>query len=181
MKVQEVVLEENIKRYMLVDGDGLPVIPVLKYLKYLDQTGKSRDTQKTYCYALKQYFVYLQDTDKNYQHIRFEDLVEFVGWLRNPFGSIKVTPLKPIKAKKTEKTINLTITAITNFYDLFYRNEELSHDMSERLMRQVWGRSQYKSFLHHVNKDKPSVRNLLKIKSPAKRLKRFRKNKCSKF
>ncbi len=47
MKVQEVVLEENIKRYMLVDGDGLPVIPVLKYLKYLDQTGKSRNSWRS--------------------------------------------------------------------------------------------------------------------------------------
>lgn len=170
MRVQEVVLEENIKRYMLVDGDGLPVIPVLKYLKYLDQTGKSRNTQKTYCYALKQYFVYLEDTDKDYKHIRFEDLVEFVGWLRNPFGSIKVTPLNPIKAKKTEKTINLTVTVLTNFYDYLYRNEELPHDMSEKLMRQVWRRSQYKSFLHHVNKDKPSVRNLLKTKEPRKKV-----------
>jgi len=72
---------------MLIDGDGLPVIPVLKqYLTYLDQTGKSRNTQKTYSYALKQYFVYLEDTDKDYKHIQFEDLVEFVGWLRNPFG-----------------------------------------------------------------------------------------------
>ena len=43
--------------------------------------------------------------------------------------AIKVTPLKPTKAKKTERTINLTITAITNFYDYLYRNEELPHDM----------------------------------------------------
>lgn len=56
LKVQEVLLEGNIKRYMLVDHKGSPVIPVLKYLKYLDHTGKSRNTLKTYCYALKQYY-----------------------------------------------------------------------------------------------------------------------------
>lgn len=38
MRVQEVILKDNNKRYMLIDGNGLPVIPVLKYLKYLDNT-----------------------------------------------------------------------------------------------------------------------------------------------
>lgn len=155
---------------MLIDGNGLPVIPVLKYLKYLDNTGKSRNTQKTYCYALKQYFAYLKETNKDHNNIRLEDLVEFVGWLRSPFESNKITPLKPIQTKRTEKTINLTVTAVTNFYDYLYRNEELINGMSEKLMRQVFtgGRSRYKSFLHHVHKDKPSIRNILKIKEPRK-------------
>src|SRR6476619_2689357 len=117
MRVQEVKLDENKRRYLLLDSDGIPVMPVAKYLKYLDQTGKSRNTQKTYCYALKQYFVYLQEAGKDYKHIRLEDLVEFVGWLRSPFKGINVMPLKPIQTRKTEKTINLTVTAMTNFYD----------------------------------------------------------------
>ncbi|EPR28401.1 Transposase [Geobacillus sp. WSUCF1] len=61
MRVQEVLLENNNRRYILVDEEGFPVIPVVKYLKYLDTTGKSRNTLKTYCYALKQYFVFLQE------------------------------------------------------------------------------------------------------------------------
>ncbi|WP_425594232.1 transposase [Bacillus cereus] len=55
MRVQEILLE-NSKKYMLIDEKGIPIVPVVKYLKYLDSTGKSRNTQKTYCYALKQYF-----------------------------------------------------------------------------------------------------------------------------
>ena len=157
---------------MLVDTEGIPVIPVVKYLKYLDVTGKSSNTQKTYCYALKQYFLYLQETGKDYKHIRLEDLVEFVGWLRNPYKSTKVTSLQPVQAKKTERTVNLTVTTVTNFYDYLYRNEELPHDMVEKLMRQFFtgGGKQYKSFLHHVNKDKPSIRNVLKVKEPRKRI-----------
>jgi integrase/recombinase XerD len=171
MRVQEVILEEG-KRYILVDREGFPVIPVVKYLKYLDVTGKSSNTQKTYCYALKQYFLYLQEKEKNYKHIRLEDLAEFVGWLRNPYESTKVTSLRPVQAKKTERTVNLTVTAVTNFYDYLYRNEELPHDMGEKLMRQVFtgGKTRYKGFLHHVNKDKPSVRNVLKVKEPRKRI-----------
>ena len=56
------------------------MIPVLKYLKYLDKTGKSRNTQKTYCYALKQYFVYLQETEKDYKHIKIRRFGRVCGF-----------------------------------------------------------------------------------------------------
>lgn len=170
MKVQEVIFEDNRRRYLLINRDGVPVNPVLKYLKYLDITGKSRNTLKTYCYALKHYFSYLDINGKDYKHIRFDDLVEFIGWLLTPFESTKVTPIKPVKVQRTEKTVNLTITAITDFYDYLYRNEELPHDTSQMLMRQIWGGTKYKSFLHHVAKNKPSARNVLKIKEPRKRV-----------
>jgi integrase/recombinase XerD len=66
----------------------------------------------------------------------------------------------------------LTVTAVTNFYDFLHRNEELSRDMQEKLMTPVFsgGRTQYKSFLHHINKDKTSVRNILKVKEPRKKI-----------
>jgi hypothetical protein len=31
MKVQEVKLDENKRRYLLLDSDGIPVMPVAKY------------------------------------------------------------------------------------------------------------------------------------------------------
>ena len=178
MRVQEVILENGNKRYILLDSNGTPLPSVLKYIKYLDVTGKSSNTQKTYCYSLKQYFTYLEQTKKDYKSIQLEDLVEFVGWLRNPYESAKVTSIKPVQSKKTEKTINLTVTAVTNFYDYLYRNEELPTDMTEKLMRQIFtgGRTRYKSFLHHVNKDKPSIRNMLKVKEPRKRVQTLTKD-----
>lgn len=74
-------LDGNKKRDLLLDELGKPVIPVAKYLKFLDQAGKSSNTQKTYCYALKQYFEYLGKFDKNYIEITLQDLAVFVGWL----------------------------------------------------------------------------------------------------
>ena len=67
MRVQEVLLEKGSKKRMLVSKEGFPVLPVMKYLKYLDKTGKSSNTQKTYCYALKKYFQYLQENEKDYK------------------------------------------------------------------------------------------------------------------
>lgn len=66
---------------ILLDQEGVPVLAAMRYIKYLDKTGKSSNTQKTYCYSLKQFFTYLKEVDKDYEHIRLEDLVDFVGWL----------------------------------------------------------------------------------------------------
>ncbi len=66
MRVQEVILNDNKKRYLLLDEVGVPVVPVMKYLKYLDQTGKSNNTLKTYLFSplvnldtkgLKRYYI----------------------------------------------------------------------------------------------------------------------------
>lgn len=172
MRVQEVLVEDKKKRYILLNQEGFPVIPVMKYIKYLDKTGKSPNTQKTYCYSLKHFYTYLEEKEKDYKFIRLEDLVDFVGWLRSPYQSSNVTPLQQEKAKRTEKTINLTITVIVNFYDYLYRIEEVQNDIMEKLMKQVFtgGHSRYKSFLHHVNKDKPSIKNILKLKEPRKKV-----------
>jgi len=42
MKVQEVLLENNSKRYLLLNQEGVPIIPVMKYIKYLDLHGLLR-------------------------------------------------------------------------------------------------------------------------------------------
>ena len=173
MKVQEVKLDNNQRRYLLVDDSGLPIIPVAKYLKYIDNSEKSFNTQKTYCYSLKLYFEYLQEIDIDYRNVNINILSDFVGWLRNPYENNKVVNLKPIKAKRTEKTVNLTITVVTNFYDYLYRTEEINNDMVNKLMKQVFtgGNRHYKDFLYHVNKDKSTSKNILKIKESRRKIK----------
>ncbi len=173
LRVQEVKLDCNKKRYLLLDEQGKPVISVAKYLKFLDQTGKSSNTQKTYCYALKQYFDYLGEIDKNYMEIILQDLSTFVGWLRNPYNIDNVTPFKEVKAKRTERTINLTVTVVTAFYDYLYRNQALEEDVRDRLMKEVFigGPRRYKSFLHHVNAGKPVSKNILKLRELRRKVK----------
>ncbi|WP_312029231.1 tyrosine-type recombinase/integrase [Bacillus cereus] len=146
-------------------------------MKYLDNTQKSSNTQKTYCYALKQYFTYLEEKKKDYKHISLEDLVDFVGWLRNPYEGTKVTPIFPTKSKRSEKTVNLIITVITSFYDYLYRNNQLQNDMTERLMKQIFTgeRKRYKDFLYHINQENSSARNILKVKEPRKKVQALRK------
>lgn len=182
MKVQEVKLDNNQRRYLLVDDNGLPIIPVAKYLKYIDNSEKSFNTQKTYAYSLKLYFEYLQEIDVDYRNVNINILSNFVGWLRNPHENNKVVSLKSIKAKRAEKTVNLTITVVTNFYDYLYRTEEINNDMLDKLMKQVFTGSHkhYKDFLYHVNKDTPSSKNILKIKEPKRKIKPLTKEEIQK-
>lgn len=182
MKVQEVILENNKRRYLLINDKGIPILPVSKYLKYLDTGEKSPNTQKTYCYALKLYFEYLYEIDTDYRKVNINILSNFVGWLRNPYENNKVVGLKLTKAKRTEKTVNLIITVVTNFYDYLFRSEEINNDMIEKLMKQVFtgGHTSYKGFLHHVNKDKPSNKNVLKIKEPRRKVKVLTKDEVEK-
>lgn len=172
MNVQEVKIDDK-RRYMLLDGEGIPIIPVVKYLKYLDNTEKSYNTQKTYCYALKLYFEYLEETGEDYQKVTLDILSNFVGWLRNPCQNNKVLELRPTEPKRTEKTVNLIITVVTRFYDYLFRNEEIENDMVEKVLMRIFtnGHSRYKDFLYHVNASKPSRRNILKLREPRRRVK----------
>ncbi|MEC2074314.1 MULTISPECIES: tyrosine-type recombinase/integrase [Bacillaceae] len=174
MKVQEVLLENNMKRYMLLDDKGLLVLPVMKYIKYLDTRGKSPNTQKTYCYALKEYFTFLEDVNLGYKDVRLEDLVDFIAWLRNPYGINKAVPLQPTEARKKENTINLILTAVNGFYDYLYRNEELDKAMVDLVTKEQLfkgAKRAYRDFLYHVNQNSPSHKNVLRVKKRKVKLK----------
>lgn len=172
MNVQEVKIDSK-RRYMLLDGEGIPIIPVVRYLKYLDNTEKSYNTQKTYCYALKLYFEYLEEIGVDYRKVTLDILSNFVGWLRNPCQNNKVLELRPKEPKRTEKTVNLIITVVTRFYDYLFRNEEIENDMVEKVLMRIFtnGHSRYKDFLYHVNASNPLRRNILKLREPRRRIK----------
>lgn len=114
----------------------------------------------------------------DYRKVNISILSDFVGYLRNPFESNNILGLKPIKSKRTEKTVNLIITAVTNFYDFLFRTEEMNNDIIEQLIRRIFigKNTSYKSFLHHINESKPTNRNILKIKEPTKKLKTLTKD-----
>lgn len=177
MRVEEISVD-NRKVYLLLDTNGLPVESVAKYMKYLHNKESSSNTLKTYCTALKFYFTYLEQTGINYQQVGFEQLSNFVAWLRNPYESNKVVPHKKAKAKRSERTVNNYLTVVTSFYDYLYRNDLVDSDVVEKLMKKMFvgaGGNGYKGFLHHVNEGKPLSKNILKLDVPRERVKVFTK------
>ncbi|MEV5113042.1 tyrosine-type recombinase/integrase [Peribacillus frigoritolerans] len=177
MRVEEISVN-NRKAYLLLDTYGLPVESVAKYMKYLHNKESSSNTLKTYCTALKFYFIYLKQTGIDYQQVNFENLSNFVAWLRNPYESNKVIPHKTVPAKRSERTVNNYLTVVTSFYDYLYRNELIDSDIVEKLMKKVFvgaGGNRYKGFLHHVNEGKSLSKNVLKLTEPKEKAKVFTK------
>ncbi|PGS46043.1 tyrosine-type recombinase/integrase [Bacillus sp. AFS041924] len=170
MKVQEVLINGK-KRYLLIDGDNKPVVPVLSFLKYLDNIGKAENTLKSYCHYLKFYFQFLDEKEIGYKEVNLDLLAEYISWLRNPCQSTKVVQLQQTKARRSERTVNTMITCVQSFYDYLMRIEDYEKDLSEKTKKQVAGNHRsFKPFLHHVSKGKYFDKNILKIREPRREI-----------
>lgn len=167
MRVQEIVTPHRQKRYVVIDDSGNLVVPIVRYLKYLDAIGRARNTLRAYAQGLSLYFTYLAQQDLNYQHVTLDDLGGFVLWLKNPYRSLKVLPVQPVVQARTNRTINLIITTVSGFYDYLWRQDDLAADLNEKTRTYLPARSRsYKSFLHHIAKGKLVEKNLLKQRLP---------------
>ncbi len=160
-------------RYVLVDKDGEFIKPVVKFIKYKDNTGTARNTIRSYSYALKLFFEFLEQKKADYRDIGIDDMAEFIRWLQSPYRDIKVTNMVPTDIKKRKaRTINIYLNRVFGFYDYLMRHEDYTMDLSERLKRQVIAsRGSFKGFLHHTLKNNSKSIMILKLKEPKEKLK----------
>ena len=94
------------------------------------------------------------------EDLKFEEMSNFVGWLRNPTGDVKVITLQPKKAKREETSVNAILNAITSFLEYLNRTEDFKAiDMT----KEARGRN-FKGFLHHISKGKSYKKNILKLR-----------------
>lgn len=168
MRVQEIVTpQHHQKRYIVVEESGDLVVPVVRYLKYLDAIGRARNTLRAYAQSLSLYFTYLAQQDLDYQEVTLDDLGGFVLWLKNPYRSLKVLPVQPVTQARANTTINGCITAVSGFYDYLWRQDDLASNLNEKTRTYLPARARsYKSFLHHIAKGKLVEKNLLKQRVP---------------
>src|SRR5699024_936701 len=115
MKVQKVVVEEKpYPLYILLDKNFEVVEPVKRYIKYLDNTGRAPNTIKTYCYHIKLFYEFMSQRGIGLENLKFEEMSNFVGWLRNPTGDVKVIDLHlPLDFLTIQQS--LTFPQILNF------------------------------------------------------------------
>ncbi|MDT2643394.1 tyrosine-type recombinase/integrase [Enterococcus dongliensis] len=169
MRVQEVIINNGGKRYLVLDDQEKPIQTVLHYMKYLDNIQKSPNTQRTYCYALRDYFVFLSLTETDFETASIKTIANFLSWLVNPTLIEKVQHVIP-PSLKSEKTINLKVTAVLSFYKFLYQFEYIEQDVANRAYVDVKGIKQYKGFLHHITRSKSVSESILKLKEPKKRV-----------
>ncbi len=165
MRVVEIETQEQQRRYVVIDDEGMLVEPIVRYLKYLDRIGAARNTIRSYATALKQYWEYLLQQQLNWQQITLDDLAQFVLWLKLPTGSLRVLPAKPLPQARSSRTINHALTVLSSFYDYHWRMDNISTNMKEKTTAYLPPRARrYKSFLHHITKGSPVAKNILKQK-----------------
>lgn len=182
LRVEPLITSDHKTRYMLVNTLGEPVEPVLRYIKFKDNTGAARNTLRAYCYHLKLFFEFLEQENLSYYDIGIDEMAIFMRWLQNPYGSLKVSPIKSNTMARTARTINTVISTVIGFYDYLMRNEDYGIQLSSKLKKQISGSHRgFKDFLYHINKNKSYDAKILKLKEPKKRPKTISKENISKL
>src|SRR6266516_851357 len=165
MRIVEVETQDHQKRYVVIDGTGEIVDPIVRYLKYLDRLGSARQTLRSYASALKLYWEFLGQQHLDWQQVTLDDLSQFVLWLKLPSGSLKVLPVQPVEQARSNRTINHALTVVRGFYDYHWRLTEDVTNVKEKTTSYLPARARrYKSFLYHITKGSPVAKNILKQK-----------------
>jgi integrase/recombinase XerD len=168
MEVVKVRTEDDKERYYVADDEGLPIQPILKFIRFKDNTNSARNTLRMYCQHLKLYFEYLQQNNLDFQKVSIDDLSMFVNWLQNPYKSLKVIPVKLTDSARSPRTVNIIVNTVLTFYDYILRHEEYSNNVSDRLKKFVTTPSRnFKGFLYGIATEKKKIAtNILKLKVP---------------
>ena len=145
MKVVELKTVDGRIRYYLADDTGIPVTPVLKYLKFKDNSGYARNTLRMHCIHLKHFFTYLGEVGKDYERVSIDDLAGFLSWLKNPDILKKIVPLR-FESEHQPQTINAMIDTVVMFYDYLLRHDDMENLLSEKLMKFIRIRQELQEF-----------------------------------
>ena len=95
MRLTEVFTSDHRIRYVVLDDQGELVIPLVKYLKHLDQRGYALNTLRSYGISLMLFFEYLNQRDVDFRQITLDTLAGFVSWLKL-FLLMKPGPTGPL-------------------------------------------------------------------------------------
>lgn len=172
MKVQTIITPNDEIRYILIDEAGRPIEPVMRFLRFNDRSGKSRNSLRAYCYQLKSFFAYLAYREKLYTDVILDDIASYMLWLRNPFGNDKVIPINRTENLKRPSTINTYVATVVNFYDYLYKSNSYTGNVRKNTVYKTTRTvSPYKGFLHHIHRGKKLRKSMFLLKEPKKRQK----------
>lgn len=163
MKTVEFKTTDGRTRYYLAGDDGLPVEPVMKFLKFRDAAGYARNTLKGECIHLMHYFEFLDERGKQHEDVTIDDIARFVSWLKNPDIEKKIVSLR-VKPAHAAETINKHVDTVIAFYDYLMRHDGMENRLSQKLTVFIKNPSPaYRSFLYGIADSKPAKSHMLKM------------------
>jgi len=108
---------DGVESWTVLGDDGAPAAPVERYLAYLTQIERSPNTVKGYAHDLKDRFVPLGVHDLDWREVRWENVAEFVAWLRRPphlrDGTVRALP--SAEHHCTASTVNRKLSTLSAF------------------------------------------------------------------
>lgn len=173
MRVQKIESTDASKiSYTIITENFVPFQPAEQYLVWLESTGKSPNTVRSYAFHLTVFLNYLNSKRGVWNEINTETLIDYVRFLQTPtpnelsaktYNVIKFPNLKEQTPHRAASTVNVMIAAVVSFYEFQSR---LGTSPNLNIYQSSGNRrhSAYKPFLHHISKRFPSLKNTLKLK-----------------
>lgn len=150
--------------WLVLDEEYQIVEPIQRYLTYLCGS-RSPNTVESYGYDLKAWWQFLDHKHLDWRNVQISDLEDFAYWLRVGNTSYVVS-MQAQEAKKSERSINRAITAITGFYEYHIATNTVDFKQFDRFYM-PYGLAK-KGLLTGIAKSKPTRQKLVKLKEPKK-------------
>ena len=150
--------------WLILDENYQVVEPIQRYLSYLSGS-KSPNTVEAYGYDLKGWWEFLDNKHLDWRSVQLADLEDFAYWLRVG-DTDKVVSMQSVEAKKSERSINRAITAVSKFYEYHAAAKTVDFKQFERFFMPR-GLAK-KGLLAGIAKSKPMRQKLIKLKEPKK-------------
>lgn len=167
MKTQRIKLPDGRLSWLVLDDNYQPVEPITRYVRYLETLERSPNTILNYASHLRFFWEFLRDSHLDWTQVTLETLADFITWLRRP--EPRAISLQLQEAKRTERTINVILSAVYGFYEFHHRLGNVA-DL-KGYAYQIQRNRKFKPFLHHITKGKPTQVRLLKLREPKRKIK----------
>src|SRR5215469_18092131 len=120
MKVQRIRLGGQAHTtWLVLDEEYQPIGPILVYLKFLDDLGRSPNTIRASALHLKTFWEFLSDQQLDWAEVDVAHLAAFIQWLRRPDSP--VMSIEPRPPRRTNATIDLMLTSVHGLYEYHQR------------------------------------------------------------
>lgn len=149
--------------WLILDQDYQVVEPIQRFLSYLSGF-RSPNTVVAYGYDLKAWWEFLHYKHLDWRNIELPELEDFAYWLRVGDTFNNIVSMQPIEAKRSERSINRAITAVSTFYEYHVASKTVDFKQFERFFMPI-GVSRTR-FLQGIAKSKLVRKKLVKLKEP---------------
>lgn len=122
MYVQTVKTGGIVTAVVLVDGAGVPVAPVTRFLRHVIDSGRSPNTALAYGYDLRLVFEFLTERAVDWREFRPALGLELLGWLRcrpvrGPAQRLSLVAVGAHGRRMAPASVARVLAAVSSFYE----------------------------------------------------------------